>query len=220
MSRGGRTKAWEDPERRCLATGEAQPRRGLIRFVVGPDDSVVPDIAEKLPGRGMWVSAERSALEKAVAKRLFSRGAKRQVAVPEALVAQVESLLLRRVIDRLALARKAGLAIAGYEKVKAMLAAGEARLLLQASDGSERGKMKLRPPGGRGSYFDNLSQTELGLAFGREYVIHAALAAGGLAERFRDDAVRLSGVRDSGGGQATEKDVGGGPATGKVQKTT
>ncbi len=200
MTRGGRAKEWEDPERRCLATGEAQPRRGLIRFVVGPGDAVVPDIAGKLPGRGMWVSAERAALDRAVAKRLFSRGAKRAVVVPDTLVANVEALLLRRVVDRLALARKAGLAIAGYEKVKAMLAAGEARLLLQASDGSERGKMKLRPPGGRGSYFDILSQTELGLAFGREYVIHAALAAGGLAERFRDDAVRLSGVRDSGGG--------------------
>lgn len=181
------------------------PKRGLIRFVVGPDDSVVPDVADKLPGRGMYVAAERDALEQAVAKRAFSRGAKRQVRVPETLVDDVEAALVKRALDRLAMARKAGAAVAGFEKVKDWLDKGQVRILLQASDGSERGKSKLYRPGGRGSHFDILTAWELGLSFGREHVIHAALAAGTLAELFRDDAVRLSGVRASEGGASAGK---------------
>ncbi|WP_099824936.1 RNA-binding protein [Oceaniglobus indicus] len=210
MSRGGKEKDYTDPERKCIATGDVHPKRGLIRFVVGPDDLIYPDVAEKLPGRGIWVSAERDALALAVKKNLFSRGAKKQVKLPDDLVGDVEAALLRRVIDRLAMARKAGRAIAGYEKVKDWLLKDQVAILVQASDGSARGKSKLRPPGGRGSFFDILTAPELGLAFGREHVIHAALSAGGLADRFREDAVRLSGVRE---------DVGG-DATGKVKKTT
>lgn len=209
MSRGGREKVRDDPERRCIATGETHPRRGLIRFAVSPDGVVVPDILGKLPGRGIWVAAERAALETAVKKNLFSRAAKRQVTVPEGLVADVETGLARHAVELVSMARKAGHAVAGFEKVKDWLDKGEAVILLQASDGSERGKSKLRPPGRRGSFFGVFSASELGLAFGREHVIHAALAAGGLADRFRDDAVRLSGVREDGGGAAT----------GKVKKT-
>lgn len=205
MARGGRDKMREDPERRCIATGETHPKRGLIRFVVGPDGSVVPDLMGKLPGRGIWVAAERAALEKAVSRKLFSRAAKEPVVVPETLLADVEAGLVRRVVEFLSMARKAGQAVAGFEKVKDWLAKDEAAILLQASDGSERGKSKLRPPGGRGSFFGVLTSSELGLAFGREHVIHAALAAGGLADRFREDAVRLSGVRENGGGVATGK---------------
>lgn len=209
MSRGGREKVRDDPERRCIATGETHPKRGLIRFAVSPDGVVVPDVLGKLPGRGIWVAAERTALETAVKKNLFSRSAKRPVEVSEGLVAEVEAALVRHAIELVSMARKAGQAVAGFEKVKDWLDKGEAAILLQASDGSERGKSKLRPPGGRGSFFGVFSASELGLAFGREHVIHAALAAGGLSDRFRDDAVRLSGVREDGGGAAT----------GKVKKT-
>ncbi len=211
MARGGRDKARDDPERKCIATGEVHPRRGLIRFVVGPDDTVVPDVQAKLPGRGIWVSAERDALQTAVSKKLFARAARAKVTVPEGLIEDVETLLLRRVTDRLAMARKAGRAVAGFEKVKDWLEKGQAAILVQASDGSGRGKGKLYRPGGRGSYFDILTADEIGLSFGREHVIHAALAAGGLADAFRDDAVRLSGVRAS--------EVGSDGAAGKVKKT-
>ena len=203
-------QAREEPERRCIATGEVNPKRGLIRFVAGPDGAIYPDVAGKLPGRGIWVAAERSALDAAVKKRLFARGARQAVTVSETLVADVDAALVRRVIDRLALARKAGQAVAGFEKVKDWLGQDRAAILLQASDGSERGKSKLYRPGGRGSFFDILTAAELGLAFGRDRVIHAALAAGGLADTFRDDAVRLSGVR---------ADDDGGRAAGKVKKT-
>jgi len=209
MSRGGRTKELGDPERRCIATGEVQPKRELIRFAVSPESVVVPDILGKLPGRGIWVAAERAALETAVAKGLFARAAKRTVTVPETLVADVEAGLARRVIEGVSMARKAGRAVAGYEKVKDWLGKEEVRILLQASDGSERGKAKLHPPGGKGSFFGVLTASELGLSFGRERVIHAALGFGGLTERIREDAIRLSGVRESHGGGAT----------GKVKKT-
>ncbi|MEL7343231.1 MAG: RNA-binding protein [Pseudomonadota bacterium] len=209
MTRGGQSKYREDPERKCIATGDVQPKRGLIRFGIAPDGIIVPDVMEKLPGRGIWVSAERDALDKAVKDRLFARSAKQAVTVPEGLIEAVETGLVRRVTDHLGLARKSGLAVAGFEKVKSWLEKEEAVILLQASDGSERGKSKLRAPGGRGSFFDVLSASELGLSFGREHVIHAALGRGGLTERFREDAIRLSGVRE------TAKSIGGNTAPGK-----
>ena len=207
MARGGKDKDRSDPERRCIATGEVQPKRGLIRFGISPDDVVTPDILEKLPGRGIWVAAERDALETAVSKGLFARAARAKVTVPEDLADQVEALLARRVIDGVSMARKAGRAVAGYEKVKDWLGREEVRILLQASDGSERGKQKLYRPGGKGSFFDVLTASELGLSFGRDRVIHAALGFGGLTERIREDAIRLSGVRKGDGGDL---------ATGKV----
>ncbi|WOI57627.1 RNA-binding protein [Palleronia sp. LCG004] len=200
-----------DPERKCLVSGEVSPKRGLVRFVLGPGDTIYPDVAGKLPGRGMYVSADREALETAVNRKLFSKGAKRQVGIPDGLIAAVEDGLLRRVLDRISMARKAGRAVTGFEKVKDWLDKDQVAILLQASDGSERGKSKLYRPGGRGSFFDILTARELGLSFGRERVIHAALAAGRLTDLFRDDAVRLSGVRRS------EKQTGGNdPVPGKV----
>ncbi|ABD52956.1 RNA-binding protein [Jannaschia sp. CCS1] len=206
MSRGGQHKDRSDgPTRKCIATGEVAPKRGFIRFVVGPDDQVVPDVLGRLPGRGMWVSADRAALELAVKKNLFSRAAKQQVSVQDDLVDVVETLLTRRVTDLIALARKGGKAVAGFEKVKDWLANADVGVLLQASDGSERGKSKLWTPEGA-RYFGILTAQELGLAFGRQSVIHGALAAGGLSPRVIEDAMRLQGLRVADGGQTTEKD--------------
>ncbi|PWJ21675.1 RNA-binding protein [Jannaschia seohaensis] len=207
MSRGGRDKDRSEPERRCIVTGETGPKSGLVRFVVGPDDMVYPDVAEKLPGRGIYVTASRAALEKAVAKRIFSKGAKRQVGVPDGLIAMVEAALLRRVQDTLAMARKAGKAVTGYEKVKTALYCEDIRVLLQASDGSERGKGKLSTPEG-GKWIGFLTADELGLAFARDRVIHAAVAAGTLAERIVEEAARLQGIRHDGGKPAAEKEIG------------
>lgn len=195
MTRGGAPKDRPDgPERKCVATGEVQPRYGLIRFVLGPDGTVVPDIMGKLPGRGVYVAADRAALETAVKKRLFSRGLKTQAQVPDGLVDEVERQLLRRVVDLISLARKSGDAVAGYEKVKDWLFKEEAQVLIQAVDGSGRGKSKLSTPH-YGSYIGWLTADELGMAFGRQTVIHAALASGGLTKRVVDEAKRLRGMR-------------------------
>ena len=195
MGRGGASKDRGDgPERKCIATGEVQPKSGLIRFVAGPDGQVVPDILEKLPGRGVYVAADRAALEKAVAKNGFARGLKAPVQVPDGLVAEVERQLTRRLIDLISLARKSGAAVAGYEKVKDWLSKEEALVLIQAKDGSARGKTKLSTPH-FGTYIGFLTADELGMAFGRETVIHAALASGGLTKRVVEEAQRLKGVR-------------------------
>lgn len=178
----------------------------MIRFVVGPEDVIFPDFAAKLPGRGIYVSATREALEKAVAKRMFSKGAKQQVKIPDGLVDLVEAGLLKRLQDAIGMARKAGKALAGYEKVKIMLDRGEARVLLQANDGSERGKGKLSTPEG-GKWIGFLTADELGLAFGRDRVIHAAVASGTLARRIVEEAARLQGIRQMNDGTvAVEKD--------------
>ncbi|MBD9529213.1 MULTISPECIES: RNA-binding protein [Paracoccus] len=205
MTRGGQTKDRETPERRCIVTGETQPKAGLIRFVAGPDAVVVPDLAEKLPGRGFWVVSDRQALDKAASKGLFSRGAKAQVSVPPELLEMLEKGLAKRVTDTLSLARKAGKAVAGFEKVKDWLAGGRAKVLLQASDGSDRGKGKLwTPPGGR--WFGCLTASELGLSFGRDHVIHSALAPGRLTDMLIRDASRLTGLRGHDGGVSAGKD--------------
>jgi predicted RNA-binding protein YlxR (DUF448 family) len=195
MTRGGAARTRDAPERRCIVTRLSGPKSGLIRFVVGPDDAIVPDLAERLPGHGIWVGADRAALEKAAGKGLFARAAKRAVRVPPDLADSVEAMLAARLIDRISMARKAGEAVTGFEKTKAALVSGKAALLLQASDGSERGRTALRPPQGGNRLVDCLTARELGLAFGRDNVIHAAVLAGGLGERIGNDALRLAGVR-------------------------
>jgi uncharacterized protein len=201
MTRGGQDNDQDGPERKCIVTGEVQPKAGLIKFVLGPDNQVFADILEKLPGRGMWVTADRAILEKA-GKGQFSRSAKKPVIVTETLIDDVERQLARRVVDLVALARKAGLATCGFEKVKTALDKGGVRVLLQASDGSERGKTKLWTPTGA-RYFSCLTSAELGLAFGRQSVIHGALASGGLSDRVVEEAAKLRGLREIDGGQGT-----------------
>ncbi|WP_296417722.1 RNA-binding protein [Pseudooctadecabacter sp.] len=205
MARGGRTKDRDVPDRRCIVTGDVSPKAGLIRFVVGPDGSVVPDVLEKLPGRGMWVTASRDALDKA-GRGQFSKSAKAPVQVPDGLADEVERQLARRVVDLIALARKAGLAVCGFEKVKGWLAGGaNVRALLQASDGSERGKTKLWTPEGA-RYYGCLTAQELGLAFGRQTVIHGALASGGLSDRVVEEAAKLRSLREISGGDDTARE--------------
>lgn len=205
MTRGGKTKHREDgSERKCIATGEVQPKYGLIRFVVGPDGQIFPDLAEKLPGRGIWVSADRAALTLAVKKNLFSRSAKQQVTIADDLVDQVELMSARRVVDLISLSRKGGGAVAGFEKVKDWLMKDEAEVLIQASDGSGRGKSKLSTPQD-GKFIGWLTADELGQAFGRQTVIHVALGAGGLTRRVVEEAARLKGLRVSDGGSDRRK---------------
>lgn len=201
MTRGGRRTRPDEPERRCIVSGETQPRAGLVRFVVAPDGTVVPDVLGKLPGRGIWVSADRAAIETAARKGLFARAARAKVTVPEGLADEVERQLARRVVDLVSLARKAGLAVAGFEKVKGWLADGRVKVLLQASDGSTRGKSKLWTPQGA-RFFGDLTSRELGLAFGRQSVIHGALSAGGLTTRVIEDAARLRGLRSKDGAES------------------
>jgi hypothetical protein len=178
----------------------------LIRFVVGPDAVVVPDVMGRLPGRGIYVSSDPAMIAKAAQKGLFTRAARTPVKAPDGLAELVEVLLTRRVLESLSLARKAGQAVTGYEKVKEWLVKGQAIALIQASDGSERGKSKLRPPDRKNGFIGCLTSQEMGLAFGREHAIHGALAAGELGKRVVDEAVRLAGFREQAGGTPADED--------------
>ena len=183
------------PMRRCIVSGDSRPMAEMVRFVIGPGGSVVPDIRGRLPGRGIWVSADQAALEKASKRNLFSKAARTRVTVPDGLPASVDALLAGRVVELLSLARRGGGAVCGFERTREALARGNAALLLQAEDGSERQKSRLRPPPGAATAITCLRAREMGLAFGREHVIHAAVAKGGLSSRMVVEARRLCGVR-------------------------
>jgi len=205
MARGGKSgEGSGEPERKCIVSGDVQSKHGLIRFVVGPDGQIVADILGKLPGRGVWVSSDRAALEEAVKKNLFSKAARTKVTVPEGLIQEIDRQLARRTVDLISLARKTGDAVAGYEKVKDWLIKDYADVLIQSSDGSERGKSKLSTPQ-EGVFIGWLTSEELGLAFGRQIVIHAALASGGLTSRIVEEAQRLKGVRGFDGAKGRRK---------------
>ena len=163
---------------------------------------MVPDLAERLPGRGMWVTADAAALRQAAGKGLFARAAKRSAPRAARSAGRVEALLAERLVDLIALARKAGQAVAGLEKTKAALVSGQAALLLQAADGSARERGELRPPEGENTLVSCLFGHELGLAFGRDSVIHAAVLAGGLATGFE---TRPGGCQASGSGRASRR---------------
>ncbi len=189
-----RTSADTEGARRCLVTGVSAPRAGLIRFVAGPDGTVVPDLGEKLPGRGLWVAADRAALERADA-RAFARANHGAVKVPGDLAAQVEAGLLRRLIDYLGIARRAGALVAGYEKSRSALKAGGARLLIAAHDGADDGRGKLRALAPDLAEMTALSALEIGAALGRDGVVHAVVTNTRLAAVIAREAARLAGVR-------------------------
>ena len=171
----------------------------LIRFVAGPEGIVVPDLARKLPGRGLWVAADRASVTTAAKKNLFARSAKAKLTAPADLADQVERLLRQRLLAALGMARKAGELTSGFERVLAAVNAGKAAWLIEAEDGAEDGRRKLadaarrspRPP----RLITTFSSGELGLALGGENVIHTAFLAGRGAERWTSDVERLSGFR-------------------------
>jgi len=183
------------PQRRCIVTGETRDRSTLLRLVVGPDGAIVPDIAARLPGRGLWLTPRRDIVEQAVARRIFARAARRPVSAPPELADRIESLLARRCCDALGLARRAGLAVAGFERVSEAASRGRAALLLFALDGAESGRRKLTVPGRDLPSARVLTAAELGGAFGRERIVHVAVAGGPLCRGLLADLLRLVGLR-------------------------
>lgn len=185
----------EMPARRCLVTRESGPRDGMLRFVVGPDNAVVPDLAERLPGRGMWVTARRDLLEQAVAKNLFARAARAGVKPSPDLADTVTVLLARRCVELLSLANRAGLTVAGYEKASAALRAGKAALLLTAADSTGQDAAALRRSAGKLAAPAVLNAAELGQVFGREASVNVAVRPGALTGQLQRELNRLAGFR-------------------------
>ena len=201
--RRGAKPADAAPERRCLASGEVLPKAALLRFVVAPDGTVVPDLTERLPGRGLWLQARQDMMAKACARNLFAKAAKRSVRVPDDLPQQVEDLVSRRCLDLLGLARRAGAVVAGFEKVKAALRAGQVGALVQADDAADDGRHKIQAlaravgagSGPRLPVLQFCGAAQLGAAVGREAAVHVGVAPGRFAEDLTREVQRLAGLR-------------------------
>ena len=172
-------------DRTCIVTRETREPDGLIRFVAAPDQSVVPDIKRKLPGRGCWVTAERRFVDEAARKNLFRKGLKADVTVSPDLGAMVDRVLSQNALGALGLARKAGALVLGAAKVEAAVRSGAALAVLHATEAQPDGIRKIAQ-GRRATAhlggpdipaYKLFSEAELGLALGGLSVIHAALLA-------------------------------------------
>ncbi len=182
------------PCRRCLVCREVAPKEEMIRFVCGPAEEIVPDVAGKLGGRGLWVHSRREEVEKAVSGGLFARAARRRVRASGDLPERTALLLHQRALNYLGLARRAGQVVAGYEKVCAALKKGaDVAVLVEASDGSGDGRDRIESLAPGIAVVDCFGRDDLSLALGRNNVVHAALMSGTLAQRFQLEAARFSG---------------------------
>ena len=189
------------PVRQCAVTRERLEPDALIRFVRGPDGTVVPDVFGKLPGRGAWITANRTSLEDGLKAGVFARAFKASSTPMAGLVDEVERQLLQRCIGLLGMAKKSGIAVLGFDQVRAYIRKQEAGWLIEASDGAEDGRNKVHFLA-KAIYEDvkvagALSSAELGVAFGREHVIHALLEQGSLSDAFSIAYRRLIGFRDA-----------------------
>jgi predicted RNA-binding protein YlxR (DUF448 family) len=185
------------PQRTCIATGETGAPERMIRFVVGPEGDVVPDLARRLPGRGLWVKAERAAVERAVAKNLFARAARASVKPASDLAERVERLLLERPLADLSRARRAGRAVAGFVRVEQMVGQRRAGLLVVADEADGDGLGKLKATGLPIARLGDAAA--LGGIFGREQAVYVAVACddagGAFIERIEAGAARWRGYR-------------------------
>lgn len=184
-----------DPQRKCLVTGKVATKETLIRFVIGPDGMVTPDIDEKLPGRGLWLSANRDVLNTACAKNTFARAARKRVVVPTDLTARVEALLSARCLNLIGLARRSGGVIAGFEKVKSLLSKQGVGILLAARDGADDGRKKIKAMAPETPLVSLFTSAELGGALGRETVVHAVVLPGKMARRLLNLCGKLEAFR-------------------------
>ncbi len=200
--------------RLCIVTRAVLPISGLIRFVRGPDGTVVPDIRNRLPGRGVWITNSVEILRQAIARKAFARGLKDKVTIPEGLEALVADLLRKDALQMLSLANKAGAVTSGFAKIEGIK--GGLLALVQASDGSPaeiarlqrgcRGKARgKRDP----AVIRAFAAHELGLSLGREHVIHAALTVHDAALVFLDRALRFVEFQAGGPAELPEASASG-----------
>ncbi len=186
------------PLRRCLASRQVRPKAELLRFVVGPEDRLIADPAERLPGRGLWLTPRRDIVESAVAKGLFAKAAGQRVIVPADLAGEVERLLGQRCLALLGLARRAGQLRTGFEKVREDLKGGRVGLLLAASDGAADGRSKLAALAGGIPVYALFDSAALSAALGVDGVVHGCVAPGGMAERLQREFERFQGMHANG----------------------
>ncbi len=185
----------DGPRRRCIVTRRGGSRGELVRFAVSPEGEVVPDVAERLPGRGLWVSARADIVGRACAENAFARAARGDVRVPADLPERLREALDRQCMALVSLARRSGAAVAGLEKVRAMVRGGGAGVLLEASDGAPDGRERVLRGAGTVPVVSLWTARDLGAPFGRDRVVHAAIGRGGACDRFVREAARLEALR-------------------------
>ena len=182
-------------ERRCIVTRESGDAAEMVRFVVAPDGAVVPDVDGKLPGRGLWLKAARDIVGQAVERGAFQRAASGKAHVSPELAGEVEALLARRCLSLLGFARRAGLAVAGFEKVRAMAGKGKLGVLIASLEAAEDGRRKLALLAPEAPVVRLFVEAELARVFGRDTVAHAAIEKGKMAREFLRETARLAGFR-------------------------
>jgi predicted RNA-binding protein YlxR (DUF448 family) len=195
------------PLRRCLVSRQVRPKAELLRFVVGPEGRLIVDPAELLPGRGLWLTPRRDIVESAVAKGLFAKAAGQRVVVAGELADDVERLLRQRCLALLGLARRAGQLRTGFEKVREDLKTGRVALLLAACDGAADGRRKLAALAGELPIIALFDSAELSAALGVEGVVHAGVAAGGMAERLLREFERFQGMQANGSAEQSRTEI-------------
>jgi uncharacterized protein len=181
--------------RHCLVGRDVLPVTKMVRFVVGPDSMIVPDFSARLPGRGLWLRASRDIVNTAVARKLFARAARQPVATSPDLSNMIEGALAQRSLNLIGLARRAGQAMFGHDKVRAWLKAGKRGVLLLAADGSLPERSRMRRVAADAHVIEIFTSAELGAVFGRDHAVHAIVAPGGLARRLEVECGRLGGFR-------------------------
>ncbi len=185
-----------DPgRRRCVVTHAVEDRSALVRFVAH-GTTVIPDLAERLPGRGAWIGARRTRIEEAVRRNLFARAFRCRVEPPADLAAQVEELVVRRVVDAVGLARRAGAAVHGRDRALEAVHTGQAGLLVVADDAGSQAPRMLQAAAAHGiATGTGPGKTALGAPFGVASAAYLAIGAGPLCDRIVRDLQRLAGLR-------------------------
>ncbi|MCB9992640.1 MAG: RNA-binding protein [Hyphomicrobiaceae bacterium] len=188
----------EDILRQCAVTREERATADLVRFALGPDDLIAPDVDGRAPGRGVWVGLGQKLVAEAERRKVFAKSLKSPVKVPQDLALLTRSRLEQRLTGALGLARKAGQIATGAAKVAGALSGGHILALFTAIDAAPDGRRKMlahlkAAPNAAGiRHFELLTAEQMSLATGRENVIHAALTEGAAARGALDRADRLA----------------------------
>jgi uncharacterized protein len=199
-------EAGDSPLRLCAFSRTQKPIDDLVRFVLGPEDTIAPDLARRLPGRGVWVEATRRAVTAAARQNVFARSLRKPVSIPDDLPGLVEKLMVKRLREAFSIANKAGLLVTGFAKVHELIDSGRATVLIHAADAAQDGAAKLDrkfkalvgPEAADATIVNELTGPELDLAIGRSNVVHAAACQGGASQRILQEAKRLRRYRSDG----------------------
>lgn len=182
----------QDNTRRCIVTGEMLPKDDLIRFVEGPDASIVPDLAQNLPGRGLWVKAEHAALKTAIEKNLFAKAAKASVKTDPELLTQLTALQRKRCLDFLGFAKRSGTAVLGQTQAEAASRAGKLALLLIADDASQTLDNRHKVAENH-----DFNRNELGAALGHDQLVYIGLTPNPLTKKLKAEIERLAKITNT-----------------------